>query len=357
MEHQELENNLLEKAVRAFYRETGLNLIPKEGHGVPGVKIDATIEIEGYEYIRYTAEIKKWAQHANFGALVNQIEQLPMKGMLVADYVNPNMADKLRKMDVPFIDAAGNAYINEKPLYVFIKTNKAQTNRDKNIQGMKEAQKRGRAFKPTGLKVLYALIRDPQLIYAPYRGIADIAGVALGTVGWVINDLKQGGYLVATGKTQKRIKNKKQLLDKWVDAYLEKLRPKQFIGTFATENEYWWQDLDYQIIKYGARWGGEVAAAKLTGYLKPEKVIIYLPREGEKYMQLFTDQRMRKNPEGNIQVYRAFWNQELNYQFDDADIVDPLIVYADLLGTGDTRNLETARMIYDKELSGFIRED
>ena len=357
MEHEELENKLLNKAVRAFYNETGLKLIPKEGYGAPGVKIDATIEFEDYEYIRYTVGIKKWAQNANFGALVNQIKQLPMKGMLVADYVNPNMADKLRKMEVPFIDAEGNAYINEKPLYVFIKKNKGQTTRDNNIQGMKEAQKRGRAFKPTGLKVLYALIRDPKLVYAPYREIAGIAGVALGTVGWVINDLKQGGYLVTTGKTKKRLKNKKQLLDKWVDAYLENLRPKQFIGTFATDNEYWWQKMDHQIVEYGARWGGEVAAAKLTGHLKPEKVTIYLPTEGEKYKQLFTDQRMRKNPDGNIHVYRAFWNQDLNYQFDHTDIVDPLIVYADLLGTEDIRNFETARMIYDKELSELIRED
>ncbi len=74
-------------------------------------------------------------------------------------------------------------------------------------------------------------------------------------------------------------------------------------------------------------------------------------------MQLFADQRMRKNPEGNIQVYKAFWNEGLNYQHDDVDIVDPLIVYADLLGTGDVRNLETARMIYDKELTGFVREN
>ncbi len=281
MEYEEIEIDMLEQAVRALQRETGLNLIHDGDYGGPEGQAGATVAIEGYKNIRYAAEIKKWAQNTNFGALVNQIEQLPMKGMLIADYVNPNMADKLRKRDIPFIDTAGNAYIKEKHLFVFIKTNKAQANQDKNIQGMREAQKRGRAFKPAGLKVLYALIRDPQLIYAPYRGIADIADVALGTVGWVIKDLKQGGYLVVTGKTQKRLKNKKLLLDKWVDAYLEKLRPNQFIGTFTAENEYWWKDLDHRIVKYGARWGGEVAAARLTKYLKPEKIILYLPKEKE----------------------------------------------------------------------------
>ncbi len=38
-------------------------------------------------------------------------------------------------------------------------------------------------------------------------------------------------------------------------------------------------------------------------------------------------------------------------------LAPPLLIYADLLATGDTRNIETARMIYEQELTGLIRED
>ena len=34
-----------------------------------------------------------------------------------------------------------------------------------------------------------------------------------------------------------------------------------------------------------------------------------------------------------------------------------IIVYADLLATGDARNMETAKILYDKEIAGFIGEN
>ena len=354
MDYEEVDKNLLERAVDAVYREVGLRLIPDIEPVIAGQCYGAAIEVEGYAHLHFTAEVKQWAQQANLGALVNQIQQLPEKGMLVADYVNPKMADKLRELDLPFIDAVGNAYINEKPLYIFVKGIKNNP-RNEIVHIVREAQTRGRAFQPTGIKVLYALIRDPELLNATYREIKDVTGVALGTVGWVINDLKQGGYLVEYDKKHRRLKNKKQLLNKWVNAYLERLRPKLFLGTFTAENDYWWMDQGDDILDYDARWGGEVAAAKLTGHLKPEQITIYLPKKGGK--ELLAKKRFRKDPNGNIQVYRAFWDTELQNQLHFNDVVDPMIIYADLLATADPRNLETARILYDKELTGLVRED
>lgn len=358
-DNQIIEADLLGMAADALYKETGLRLVNINELGVAEQRYDVKLRIEGYDDFRFTAEVKRWAQQTNFGALVHEVNQRPGKGMLVADYVNPKMADKLRKLDVPFIDAVGNAYINEKPLYIFIKGNKNRV--QANIIKAQDAPATGRAFQSTGIKVVYALIRNPQLVTAPYRDIANIAGVALGTVGWVINDLKQGGYLIEYGKKQRRLKNKKQLLHKWVAAYLEKLRPKLFLGAFTTENEYWWKDLDEGIVDYKARWGGEVAAAKMTGHLKPEKITIYMHKEGGN--KLLAENRLHKHPKGNIQIYRTFWKDEENWgneiqRFTDnmMDCVDPMIVYADLLATGDPRNLETAKIIYDERLDEFAYE-
>lgn len=353
-DYQELENDLLKRAIEAVWHETGLKLTTHGEVGMDEHRYDATLVVEGYEHLRFAVEIKRWAQQANLGALINQIKQMPMKGMLVADYVNPKMAEKLRELDVPYIDAVGNVYINEMPLYVFVKGIKNNP-RNEIVHIVRETQTRGRAFQPTGIKVLYALIRDPQLLNATYREIKDVTGVALGTVGWVINDLKQGGFLIEYNKKHRRLKNKEKLLNKWVEAYLEKLRPKLFIGTFTAENEYWWKEEREDILGFGAKWGGEVAAAKLTGNLKPEKVTIYLPKKGGK--ELLAKNRFQKDPNGNIQVYRAFWDTEVQNQLHFNDVVDPMIIYADLLATGDPRNLETARILYGKELAGLVRED
>jgi len=355
MMDMEKEQTILDAAIAAVYRTTGIRLKVhpeiKKGNRI----LDTEITVEGYKKPRFTVDVKKWAQQANFGAMINQVQQLPGKGMLAADYVNPNMADRLRDLEIPYIDTVGNVYINEKPLYVLVKTAKARTLETHNAKVQFKTRGQGRAFNPTGLKVVYEILINEKVLNAPYREIASKADVALGTVGWVINDLKQANYLIGILPKKRRLKNRKQLLDKWVQAYLEKLRPKLFVGTYRVDDEYWWKKLNYQITKYDAQWGGEVAAAKLTGYLKPEEAIVYLPKNGGD--ELFREQRFRKDPTGNIHVFRAFWNREANNPHDILDTVDPMIVYADLLGTGDVRNIEAGRIIYQNELDKFTRED
>ena len=103
---------------------------------------------------------------------------------------------------------------------------------------------------------------------------------------------------------------------------------------------------------YRAQWGGEVAAAKMTDYLRPEKLTIYLPKKGGE--ELFRDARFRKDEFGEIVVYRAFWGDGMNYLNNQNDLVDPLIVYADLLATANARNMETAKIIYGEEIARFI---
>jgi len=183
------QQEVLEKAINAIYRETGLRLeIIELEKKDQQFGIDAILCIEGYEPLQFAAEIKQWAQHINFGAVVTQIKRLPMRGILVADYVNPNMAERLKKEDIQFIDTAGNAYIKAMPLYIFIKGN-----RQPHIEIQKKEEKT-RAFAQTGLKVVYAFLCNPELVNAPYRQIAETADVALGTVGWVVYDLKEAGF-------------------------------------------------------------------------------------------------------------------------------------------------------------------
>lgn len=344
-----LENELLEQAIGAVYREAGLRLkIDKKEVKIDERYVDAIIHIQGDDQ-PIAVEIKKWVPQANVGVLINQIKNLPIEGILVADYVNPKMAEQLRDNDVQFVDTAGNAYINKPPTYVYVKGNRQG---DKLFTTKKETTQR--AFGPTGLKVVYVYLCKPELVNAPYREIADEADVALGTVGWVINDLKATGFIIDKGgKRGRRLANYRKLLDRWVEAYPEKLRPKQWAGDFLAENPYWWKEIDIQ--KYHAYWGGEIAAAKYTKYLKPEIATVYLPDKARK--QLLLDGRLRKQyaTEGPVavKIYRPFWRLKEN----NTDCVHPVLVYADLIATGDVRNLETAKLIYDEYIAKYCRED
>ena len=337
---------LLKAAVVALRQETGVefNILEEQiRHG--SREYDAFLGLAGRNDCKFTAEVKRWAAHVNEGAIIAQMRELPNIPLLVADYINPDMAVRLKNEDLQFIDTQGNAYINRPPLFVFVKGNRKQKK-----QFMPTAEGVNRAFEPTGLKVLFTFLCDPDLVKATYREIAEEADVALGTVGWVINGLKAGKYLTERGgKKERRITRYKELLDKWVELYPLKLRPKQEMGDFFVQAEQWQETVDLH--KYGAFWGGEAAAEKYTNYLRPEILTIYLPEEN--FMQFMFEERLQKvgqwdvNKEPNLKIYKTFWNKKEN-DIVTTDIVHPILAYADLVATADARNIETAGMIYEQ---------
>lgn len=351
------EQDILKQALRALMHETGLCLhVEKTRVRINDCQVDALIRLDEGNTI-LAAEVKKWAQQANLGALINQVKNLPEHGVLIADYVDPKMAEKLRHENVQFIDTVGNAYINVPPVYVYVKGNRREAP-DKFMPINTGAK---RAFEPTGLKVVFAFLCQPELVNAPYREIAEKTGVAVGTVGWVINGLKAADLIRDKGKKQeRRIVNYKKLLDRWVEAYPEKLRPKQLIGKFIADAPYWWKDVDIQ--KYDAYWGGEIAAAKYTDYLKPQVATVYL--HDIALTRFLVDARLRKTTDWNdenvstVIIYRTFWTKNITEPYMDVqkELVHPILAYADLVATGDTRNIETARRIYDEHIAQYIRE-
>jgi len=253
----------------------------------------------------------------------------------ITDYVAPPMADLMKKQDLFFMDAAGNAYINKPPLYVFVKGNKLR-------EGVKNVPQK-RLFKPSGLRVVFALLNNPDMVNWPYRDVARAAGVALGTVGWIFRDLKDMGFLLETGGRKRILVNLKTLVKRWVEAYPDQLRPKLVIDRFKADHRDWWKDVN--IVEHDAYWGGDVAAAVLTQHLKPEKIVIYA---NEPPGKLIIENRLRKANDGNIEILKPFWKFE--HEFADRGIAPPLLVYTDLTATGDDRNIETAWIIYDKYL-------
>lgn len=351
------EGGILDRAIRAVEREVGLRLhIEQRDVRMGDYMVDAIVRLEPGDRT-LAVETKKWAQQANVGALINQVKRLPIEGLLVADYINPKMAKNLREQGVQFIDGVGNAYINQPPVYVYVTGNR-QTERG--FMPTKDGAKR--AFEPKGLMVLYAFLCDPELINAPYREIAERAGVALGTVGWVLKGLKAAELLYDKGKNKKhRFLHYRKLLDRWVEVWPEKLKPKQLIGEFAAKDPYWWEDID--IRKYDGYWGGEIAAAKYTKYLRPKVATVYLPEHMR--TRLLGDARLRKattwtgDGEATVLIYQPFWPyqaDEFNAQASEG-LVHPILAYADLIATGDPRNLEVAGRIYDEHIAQYCRED
>jgi hypothetical protein len=269
-------------------------------------------------------------------------QKLPYPLLLVAKYVNPVMTKELMDNGIEFIDTAGNAFINQPPIYIFVKGNR---------QPETLGQTQNRAFRPTGLKIIYALLCNPGLENRPFREITAKADVALGTVGWVKRDLKELGFLMDMGGRGYKLLQKDKLLQRWITAYTEHLRPKQILGHYRGEHFDWWRNKQLDFLK--AKWGGEVAAAKLTKYLHPEIITIYT--KDEYLNQLLFECKLKKDPAGEVEILDKFWDYEVNLEY--KDLVHPILIYADLIATGNQRNIETAKMIYEDYIIRLIGKD
>ena len=245
----------------------------------------------------------------------------------------------MRTLNIQFIDTFGNVYINHPTCIIYLQGNR-------NLQKDNEVGEQV-IFGIGGIRVLFVLFCQPELQNAAYRDIANAAGVALGTVAGVLKKLLQQGFIMDIEGKKKTLLRKQDLLEKWINAYAGKLRPKRLIGRYTTPREYLWRDVDIRDQK--ALWGCEVAANKLTNYLKPEILTIYTSRPVE---QLVVNLKLRKDEKGIVELREQFWKFETHTITED--MVPPLLVYADLLATGDNRNIETAKIIYDEHLKRYF---
>jgi hypothetical protein len=322
MEQPELD--LLARAVKAM-GPLGLQLRLLRREGRDG---DATIRLRfGGRPHRYGAQVRRGLRPATLGAVIHQLRACGGTPLLVTDHVTPPLADALRAQGVEFIDAAGNAFLNQPPLLVFVK---GQRPADEG-----PALERGRAFQATGLQVLFALLARPELAGRPYREIARAAGVAHGTVGWVMAELPGLGYIAKVGG-RRRLIDGERLLDRWTEAYARTLRPKLLLGRFRG---------DLAALRDPTAGlpetlliGGELAAARLTRHLRPGTVTVYAQAIDPKVILKLT---LKADAEGNIDFRRRFWDLPAEH----ARLTPTLLVYADLLAIGDARCLETAQLL------------
>jgi hypothetical protein len=332
------EEGIIQNACAAFTRQTG---IPAEIIGKQNVK-GIVLRANGTR-VNLAPEVKAVITPGDV-LLPLMRHNLPEKFVLVARNVNEKMAEKLRENGIQFMDEAGNAFINHPPLYIFIKGNRTPA--------LAKAPAIGRTFKQTGIRVLYVLLCNPGLEKQPYRVIAARANAALGMVNWVIRELRELGFLlkISEGKGGEiRLVNKERLLERWITAYAEQLRPKLALGRYRGAAG-WWKEVELDPDR--AQWGGEVAAAKLTRHLNPQEITVYTDKEN--LAAVLLPHKLKKDPEGEVELLHRFWRPDAIPL--TKDMVHPLLVYADLMATGNQRNLEAARMIYDQHIVQLIRE-
>jgi len=337
---------MIEQAALAAGRHLGLRirvLQQPRTTQAPVWRPDAVVEVlaDGRAH-RFVVEAKAVDRIETLGYAKTQLRQVLQHGfpghrpLLIAPYLTRTLAGHCRKLKLPFLDTVGNAYLEAPGLLVYA-TGEPRVG---------EVRTPGyRAATAAGVRVVFALLCRPELTERNYRELARYAGVALGTVGGVLDDLRARGFL--QGKCTPRLRNARRLVDEWITHYAATLRPKLHPRRFACDPAAL---LATDLKAVDAFWGGEVAGQRLTGYLQPERFLIYLAGP---LNPLLARGRMRLADPGNVEILDAFWPDAHGFGPEPLKhrTVPPLLVYADLMITGEGRNLETATLIYDKFLA------
>ena len=297
-----------------------------------GTEIDGQIDLthEG-NLIKVNAEVKNNLRTIH----LPQIYTLAKKHaplMVIANHIFPKIKEELRRHNIAYLEGNGNVWLKFGKNLIWIETNKTLP---------EEKEKINRAFTKTGLKVLFDFLRDDALINAPYREIANRADIALGNVNYILNGLKEKGFLLKMNKDEYRLTNKKELLNAWMIKFAEKLKPELEIGTFRflkEEDFIHWRRLP--LIPGKTQWGGEPGGELFTNYLKPAVLTLYTL---ETKNELIKHYRLIPDPKGNVKVYKKFWK----YDEVNDNTAPPLLIYTDLMNTGDHRCIETAQKLYN----------
>lgn len=270
--------------------------------------------------------------------------------LVFSPYVSPTFAERLRKHNIFFIDETGNAFLQWPGYTLFVSRDVPRKDRPGGNH-----RKPVKDFSPNALKLIYAFLTDTaaggeSLVNQTVRLLSKATGVSTGSISGVMESLKAQGFVEEREPGLRKVVNREILMERWVQDYARKLRPKLPVEHFRLPHAAWAGEA-MNTPKPGL-WGGEIAGARLTGYLVPETATLYANGLSSDFI---VTHDLRKDPAGRFEVLRPFWPEDRNPSLEGC--VHPLIVYADLMATESDRNLETAKRIYEKYLRSLATSD
>lgn len=271
--------------------------------------------------------------------------------VLFTEHVTARQARELREGGIGFVDTRGNVHIWGPGLYVWVTGNKPAARRQRTL----------RLTRRTAARVLFVLLQDPHRAQAPYRELADHAGVAPDTVNRVFNELQAKGYLRTWGTREREVTRLPELMELWTLGYEDELRPKlqpkrcQWTGAGPIEDIV--NVLPMAPPELPVLLGGELAAAVLTDMIRPTTAVLHVPHDAQ--LAAMKALGLVPRPDGPITLLHTFGetNEWRPPRPVPTHLADPLLVHAELMRQGDDRTRMVADEIYDQYIVRRFPDD
>lgn len=273
--------------------------------------------------------------------------------LLITRGLSNLVVDRLLNNNIEFIDVDGNIYLNSPEIYVLVRN-----------QSSKESINKSLEITAAALQVIYALLSQPTLIAREndFDEISYISGVTPKTTKSTLQKLIELNYLTYR-KGRFKIVDYVKLFERWELGYSEKLRAKLLLGTFTPIGKVGFSEIRDEIKEYAEKYeyliGGELAASFMTEYLRPISATLHLSKNSY-HRQIAVKLKLKPDPSGNIAFLQTFGHPE--YQRHELgefrqNLVNPLLIHAELVRTGNSRLKETAQLIYNKYIEELAQKN
>jgi hypothetical protein len=266
---------------------------------------------------------------------------------VLAPKIGPMLSSQLRDMQINHADLAGRLSIRSPGLVVEMDPRSNLKSDDLLKTWINEHDRTTTVdlTSPKTAQLVFCLLAWPRLMKAPTRLLAEVAGVSLGLVPRAIR------YLEETGMVHERqwVDSGRALTAQtWLAAYRSKLRPT--LSLDQMESPF---GLDLNLAD--ATVSGGSAVPEL---IHPRTATIYIPSLTSDFIRV---NRLRRSSTPNIELRKKFWSLPPDSFLGEPRSVDeshlltnettapPLLVYADLISSIDSREQEIA--------SVFVREE
>ncbi|MBK7877489.1 MAG: hypothetical protein IPJ77_17435 [Planctomycetes bacterium] len=307
--------------------------------GTDAVRADAVITLRGpKDRAEWACEHKTRLERATLGPTIHHLVRLREqvgRALLLTEHVTPPIADELRAQGLGFVDLAGNAFLQDEGLLVWV------TGRPRVARAGVER----RALHAAGTKLLCVLLHQRRH-EGTLRDLADEAGIALGGVARILREFERRAWIRRV-KDGFEMQDPDAMLKRWDEGYADTLRPKLFETNCRRRPGGPLERIAETIAKaeLGEKIlvGGELGAALLTKYLRPETATLHLdgiePKDAMRALDLVPD------PEGDVALVRAFGRVDVGTARKTAALADPLWIHAELLLRPDDRLRDVAEKV------------
>jgi len=279
---------------------------------------------------------------ASAAGLVARVAKAQGRGttlLLLAPSIGRPLGEYLREHGVGYIDRAGNCFLE------LMDGSRIQ------VEGRRAPKQLDvpRTMRAEALKVVFAYLAEPDLLDEPVRHVAEVAGVGKSTVANTLGVLKAQQF---TGRslTRNRLLDVPRLLDVWTSGYQMILRPKLLIGRYRSLIQE-----PLEIIRAfegtgpeAEPWalGGTSGAYRVEPWYRNEEVTVHVdgvPRE------LLAAVGAAPSREGSIILLHGIGT--IGYKGLQPRTVHPLLIYAELMASLDSRAHAAAEMLRETYLS------